>query len=268
MDLSRSHSTRFDPVLSRMIRVLWFPAYVCLILVLMLRIQWIVVSALAPFALLTLLVAIAGGRRLVFEKWTLSLLVVSLGQLFYPIAALALILWKLDVALFGLPIGIIMLTSLHFHFAGLGLPVLLSQLENAFPIQKLRVLPLLIVLTIPLVGIGIACSPLLEVCAAMLLSLQLMIVAIWQLEAGMKFLKTNKTAAILLMISAISLLGSMPLAMVYASGEFLQIQQLQIPTMIIWHGSLNACGYCLCGLVGFNLLQSATSTNKKTSHSS
>ena len=52
--------------------------------------------------------------------------------------------------------------------------------------------------------------------------------------------------------TGLSLLGSMALAGAYATGNLMDASwKLDIPTMATWHGTLNAFGFALCGLLAW-----------------
>jgi hypothetical protein len=56
---------------------------------------------------------------------------------------------------------------------------------------------------------------------------------------------------VLLVISDLSIGTGMTLAIIYAWGLARGYPTLTIPEMIFWHGTLNAFGFGLCGLVGW-----------------
>ena len=60
-------------------------------------------------------------------------------------------------------------------------------------------------------------------------------------------------------ISALSLVATMTLAVVYALGHYLGRSLVEIPTMVLSHGLLNAVGFTLCGLAGLTLASRSSS---------
>ena len=58
---------------------------------------------------------------------------------------------------------------------------------------------------------------------------------------------------VLLVISDLSIGTAMTLAIIYAWGLARGYPTLTIPEMIFWHGTLNAFGFGLCGLVGWTI---------------
>jgi hypothetical protein len=105
------------------------------------------------------------------------------------------------------------------------------------------------VLAVPLVGVGIAISPLLEVVAAFLLVVACLGLALIQMRVAVS--KRQPTVSTLLLMSGISLLAGMILAAIYAVGEYREDRLLEIEQMIPLHGAANAWGFALCGLLAW-----------------
>jgi len=59
------------------------------------------------------------------------------------------------------------------------------------------------------------------------------------------------------LISAVSLICGMALAITYALGAYFQTKWIDIPTMIPLHGIANSVGFSLCGLLAWNLAPAA-----------
>jgi hypothetical protein len=148
--------------------------------------------------------------------------------------------------------AIVLLTAVHFHYAGFVLPISAGLVVRSLQERRIDQLMLAaILLGVPLVGVGISFSPHVEVAAALLLALGCTIVAIRQIQAA---LATHEATCItLLSVSSLSLLSAMALAAVYAVGEFTDQTWLAIPTMIRTHGAANAFGFATCGLAGWGM---------------
>ena len=61
-------------------------------------------------------------------------------------------------------------------------------------------------------------------------------------------------AKLLLAGAPLAMLAAITLAVIYAIGEYRQLQLLTIAQMVQWHGWLNAVGFIFCGLWGWRLL--------------
>ncbi|MEC7566099.1 MAG: YndJ family transporter [Planctomycetota bacterium] len=146
----------------------------------------------------------------------------------------------------------VILTAVHFHFAGFALPVMTGRLikhtEFSQPklSRRLTVLSPLMLMSIPFVGIGIAYSPLVEVFASLILAGCCIVIAISQIY-GATHLPTAPSWG--LSLSSTSLILAAFLAAFYAIGEYSGNRILTIPVMIASHGTLNAVGFSLLGLV-------------------
>ena len=219
-----------------------------------------------PWLIITLLLALFGTRWILKD-------IRDLNADFSMAAALVLVAvgggWTLASRAGLRPAGfsdqIVMLTGVHFHYAGFALPLLtgwtVRQLElssdpsgfrktNAAGTWR-RLLVAAVVCGVPLVGLGITFSPLLEVVASGLLTLAACSLAVIQSLVARHPAHTERRG--LLLISSISLLCGMTLAITYATGEYLEVPLLKISTMIPLHGIANAIGFSLCGLLAWNL---------------
>jgi hypothetical protein len=219
-----------------------------------------------PWLIVTLLLALFGTRWILKD-------IRDLNADFSMAAALVLVAvgggWTLASRAGLRPAGfsdqIVMLTGVHFHYAGFALPLLtgwtVRQLElSSEPpgLQKTntsrgwrRLLVASIVCGVPLVGLGITFSPLLEVVASGLLTLAACSLAVIQSLVAQHPAHAERRG--LLWVSSISLFCGMTLAITYAAGEYLKAPLLTIPTMIPLHGIANAIGFSLCGLLAWNL---------------
>jgi hypothetical protein len=70
---------------------------------------------------------------------------------------------------------------------------------------------------------------------------------------------THRGARVMLAISAASVVAAMVFAGIYALGKYNGRVWLDIPEMAAMHGVINAVGFSLCGLVGWNLVETASS---------
>ncbi len=226
-----------------------------------------------PWLIVTLLLALFGTRWILKD-------IRDLNADFSMAAALVLIAvgggWTVASRAGLRPAGfsdqIVMLTGVHFHYAGFALPLLtgwtLRQLELPSEISSFwkttggatwrRLLVASVVCGVPLVGLGITFSPLLEVLASCVLTLAACSLAVIQSLAARHPAHAERRG--LLLISSISLLSGMTLAITYATGEYLEVPLLKISTMIPLHGIANAIGFSLCGLLAWNLPETPLTT--------
>ncbi|MEE2685028.1 MAG: YndJ family transporter [Planctomycetota bacterium] len=149
---------------------------------------------------------------------------------------------------------IVLLTAVHFHYAGFALPLLSGLAIRTMTRHHLaRLMILLIIVGIPLVGVGIAGDPLVEIIAVGILATGCVGMALVQLGTALRC--SLEPARGLLLVSSISLLLGMLLAVIYGIGEYRGEQLLGIPLMIPLHGIANSAGFSLAGLYGWRVLR-------------
>lgn len=222
---------------------------------------WPAAALALPWFGVTLLLAFVGLADLSRRGWRLD------GQagftaalLFIPVGGGWAVISRAGLRPQDFSHAIVLLTAVHFHYAGFVLPILAgltaTRMEAAFPRRRFglvcdRVMLAAIILGVPLVGVGISLSPHVEVAAALLLTIGCLILAVRQIQVSVS--SRDATSLALLCVSSLALLSAMALAAIYAVGEFTVHQWLDIPTMIGTHGVFNAFGFATCGLAGWTL---------------
>jgi hypothetical protein len=149
---------------------------------------------------------------------------------------------------------IVLLTGVHFHYAGFVLPLLTGLAAGTLRHLTGRVAVAGVVLGVPLVAVGITAGrsfPIVELSAALFLALACLLVV--GLQAAMAARSHSRAERLLFGLSGLALLAGMCLAAVYALSTFRAAYWLTIPQMIPWHGTLNALGFALPGLVAWHL---------------
>ena len=145
------------------------------------------------------------------------------------------------------------LTAVHFHFAGFG-ATLMSAL--AFDRLHSRVsggAGLLVIVGTPLTAAGFALGVgALYVAGPILLAIGLLTNA--ALTTFVIAPRTPAAARWLLTISSITVIIPMLLGLDFALARVFPIPALDLRTMAIVHGNLNAVAYALVGLVGWNMV--------------
>ncbi|WP_436931927.1 YndJ family protein [Halosimplex halobium] len=211
----------------------------------------------APWVFVTSLLALAGVSRAV-ERGTVRPLhaaLVDAGLAYVPVAAVALVLSHLGITFWFDP-TIILLTAVHFHFAGFALPVLagvtgrhLGGFEGAA-----RAVAGVILVGPAIIAVGISFSPLVEVVAVGAFTLAVVGFGLLALVRVVPSLDAFPAA--LVGLSALALPASMALALGYGVAAFSGTNPLglSIDRMVTLHGSLNAYGFALCGVLGWRFV--------------
>lgn len=216
---------------------------------------------LIPWAVLTTCVGLLGLLRLrEHGKADLTIHAIDAAFLYLPVAGLFLLLHARDIT-FHFGAEIVLLTAVHFHYAGFVLPLVVGLVGEfrATSVNQPRVPDTCytfgtigVILGIGLIALAITISPWLELPAVVVFTAAVVaVVAVLLVDivpsAGL-------VSGGLLAISSLSILVTMGFALAYAYTVFPATGTLvTIPTMIQWHGTINAVGFALSGLVAFRL---------------
>ena len=153
---------------------------------------------------------------------------------------------------------IVLLTGDHFHYAGFALPILtgLAALRLCDRISKLTVIA--VIVAVLLVAVGITVTQMtrshdVELAASWLMSAACLLVAVLQFRLARR--AESLAEELLFGLSGLSLLGGLGLAAAYALSTHLGGTWLTIPRMIPLHGTLNALGFALPGLLAWVVRQ-------------
>lgn len=172
--------------------------------------------------------------------------------------------WFLASRLGWQPMGfhepIVLLTAVHFHYAGVAAAVLVRAIGRTASRAIVRSLVFPAAATGALGGpallaAGFVVAPELKLGAALL-------IAVGEIALAACFFSSmagavESGARILLFVSAASVAVAMCLAALWAFGEYPRQPFLDIARMAERHGSLNAFGFTFCGLAAFVLRNSA-----------
>jgi len=224
-------------------------------------------AALAsPWLLVTALVALLGLQRIIRRGFApLEELTVDVGLLYLPVGGGWLLLSSAGIEPMGFDATIVLLTAVHFHFAGFSAALVAGLAGRAlkgdasasgkvrsFALGAYRLAAAIVILGPPLVAVGIMASPVVEVISGIALSIGMLTLAfVLVLIALAVDLLLPK---LLLCIAALSLTATMALSMTYATGEYRGEELVSIATMAATHGVVNVLGFTFCGGLGLILL--------------
>jgi hypothetical protein len=161
--------------------------------------------------------------------------------------------------------AVVLLTAIHFHYAGFVLPLLAGLAARDTAGWAGRAACAGVVAGVPLVAAGITAAQLgfgaLLECAAALLTAAAGVLAAG-LHLGLAARKDRPAAARALWnLAALSLLAGMALAALYGVRSILPVSPVDIPFMRATHGTLNAIGFALGGLLGWTAATPPRSRN-------
>lgn len=214
-----------------------------------------------PWLGLSALGAVLGIARARVRDRAHSELVWALGLLLFPIGAGWLFVSRAGLDPLGTGSLIVLLTAVHFHFAAFAAFVVvactartleLGVATNAITpglLKLVRVIAVAMVVGIFLVAAGISGVRILGLLGSALLTLALFMNASLMLSHARRRVSSSLARA-LLVISALSVLLSMPMALAWAYGQ-LSTPTIEMQWMIRIHGMANAHGFVLTGLFAF-----------------
>jgi hypothetical protein len=213
----------------------------------------------AVYAVAALLVAGAGAARITAfahrrpagsGRRAAREIAVLTALLSPTVAASALVAERAGFALLGFKLTVLTLTVAHFHFAGFAAALvagLVSTMEN-------RRLADAAALTVPagtlLVLIGYFTDDAVELAGALVLTAGMWTVG-WLTWRQARATAPDRLTAVLLGISAATLVASMILAVSWALGETTGWPHPSLAWMAATHGVANCIGFALCAMVGW-----------------
>ena len=208
-----------------------------------------------PWLGFTTLVALLGFIRLVRDGYrTAAGIATSAAMIFLAIGGGWTLASRWGMEPMGFREPIVLLTGAHFHFAGFALPILTGLAAGTLRNTRARLAVAGVVVGVPFVAVGITVGksiPVVELSAAWFLAITCLLVVGLQWELAVR--TTGWPECLLFALSGLALLAGMSLAAVYALSTFQGAYWLTIPQMIPWHGTLNALGFALPGLLAWHI---------------
>jgi hypothetical protein len=190
-----------------------------------------------------------------FRTWGTGCAIVSF--LYLPIGCAWLVASRLGLSPMGFQEPIVLLTAVHFHFAGFGAPLLaaaagMATEKKSFALRRIFKVFAAGVLAGPgLLAAGFVIGPHFKLAMALVVAGSEVGLALFFL-ANVGRLRP-RLAQVFVAFSAASVLFAMVLAGVWAIGEFPLQPFVHLDEMARFHGTANALGFVLSGLVGWTL---------------
>jgi len=209
-----------------------------------------------PWLLLTAGVAWIGAQRLLQPgRSRPEYAALTAALLYLPVGGMWTVLSRYGARPLEFSDVIVQATAVHFHYAGFVLPIVTGLLARKFSTAWTTATVWGVIVGVPLVAAGITLSALgvkyVELAAAWLMALSGIAVAVLQLR--LSGFAAGRPQAFLWIISGLSLLFGMLLAVIYALGMATGREWLDIPQMLPYHGAVNALGFALPALLAWNL---------------
>lgn len=202
-----------------------------------------------PWAFLASVTAMSAGRRwMVRREWSLDEVAVPTALAYLAGAAVTLVASRAGFTFRHLAEPIVELTAVHYSYAGFVAPVMARQLHRRCGTTASAAALSLLLVAPPIVAAGFVTRwAVLQVGGAVLL-----LIATWTL-AGVTILRAPVHP--LLVVSSVAVLAPMVLAVSWAASQFWEVPALSIPDMARTHGTLNAVGFSLLGVVGWRAVR-------------
>ena len=208
-----------------------------------------------------IVIALYGVTRLISRggPTPLAELSIDAGLLYLPVAGAWLVIYRLGIQPFGYGETIILLTVVHFHFAGFAAPIIAGMngrvlATRNYPEPMFAFAVFAIVAAMPLVAAGITLSPVIGLFGALLLSVGLVLLAVLTL-GWVRPTIVDPGKQILLIFGALSSCSAMVLASLYSYSLATHTLILTIPMMAMTHGILNAFGFVAGSLFVWSRIQ-------------
>lgn len=222
------------------------------------RAGWTAGLLTAPWLVVGGVAALAGLGRLVGGgPFTLPPVLVAVALAYLAVGAGWLTISRLGIQPLGLAPVIVELTAVHFHYAGFAACLMAALTTNAVrnvsPHWRRLAFAasLLIVAGSPLVAAGFTLSSrLIQAAGAVVIASGVLGIAAVQYRVVARRLRPGM-AALLLRLSAASVVLPMALAIEYSLGRLLGLPTLDTQSMALIHGDLNAIGFVGLGLLGW-----------------
>jgi uncharacterized protein (UPF0548 family) len=208
-----------------------------------------------PWLAFTVTVALAGVGRLLSRPTIVDPGIgADAGLAFVAIGGAWLTISRAGLNPLGFSDAIVQLTAVHFHYAGFALPIVAGF--TASLLNRSALIPLAVIVGVPLTAIGITAGGWLEWFAATAMALAGIATAALLLR-----LSTHERgpARWLIGTAGVALMAGMSLALGWSWSIRFGWHFLGLESMAATHGSLNALGFGLLGLLGLNLVGSNVS---------
>lgn len=215
-----------------------------------------------PWLAFTALLAAIGVARMLRHGLArpLDRLCTDVGLMYALIGGLWVLADRGGIRPLGFDAGIVALTAAHFHFAGLLLPLFTGLAARQMPDSRFIARAAVgVVLGVPAVAAGITAAqlglgPALETAAGLGLALAAAVVAILHVRLALDS-TASPLARGLIAVAGVSLFFGMVLAACYALRAYMTaLPWLGIPQMRALHGTVNALGFGLCGVLGWRAM--------------
>lgn len=217
------------------------------------------VALVTPWLVVSLVAAIAAAVTWLRGRRDLAGVVWVAAPAYLVVGGVWLLLDRAGAEPVGVTQPFVLLTAVHFHYAGF-VSALLAGLVRRVAAQQAPVATTVAVVCVvgapPIVALGFTFAGALQIVGAVVLTVGLLVMAGVTVRVVVPPL-VDRPARALLVVSSVAVVVPMVLAVQWAVGWNLGTPALSIPDMARTHGVLNALGFALCGLLGWRRISAA-----------
>ncbi len=181
----------------------------------------------------------------------------AMGEGYLLVAGIWLVASRAGLPLLAFREPIVLLTAVHFHFAGFASAVLAGLVDEAFVGHRgrgvLRAALLAVVLGPAILGLAFLVGPKVKLVAALVIASGQIGLAASMVHVGLA--AKSRSGRWLLVVAGACVAAGMILAGVWAIGEYPLQAFVNIRQMAEFHGVLNGVGFVVCGMLGWTLVK-------------
>ncbi|HZS03903.1 MAG TPA: YndJ family protein [Blastocatellia bacterium] len=238
--------------------MLQLPAALALLVAFALPIGWRAAALSLPWLVVTVMISLGGlvraSRR---GSGPLEELSIDAGLIYLAVGGVWAVLARSGARPLGFDPVIVLLTAIHFHYAGFLLPLVTGMAGRRLKSGIARIAALAVIAGVPLTAVGITTTQLgfshaVESLAALLTALAGLLTAWLHFRLA---IQKNQPGLVrgLWLVAALSLTFSMTLAALYGLRFYLPTAWPDIPWMRALHGTANAFGFGFAGLLAWGM---------------
>lgn len=211
--------------------------------------------SILPWLVVAAALAVDGLARLIRTRLqSFSEFCFAFGEGYSLVGALWLMASRMGLQPVGFHEPIVLLTAVHFHYAGLMVAVLAGLVAaSSRTTMLLRMALSCAVLGPGLLGLAFLVGPKLKLAAVGLMVIGECAIAFGTFRVGL--VEAGAIGGRMLLVGSACVVFAMLLAGIWAVGEYPLRAFVNLAQMARYHGVLNSLGFGLCSLVGWTLLR-------------
>ncbi len=251
-------TSRLSRVSESMVRHLLLPGALLVTLSFFLPVGWRAGALVCAWLIVAVALAFHGLERLIRSGMrSFTEFCFAFGEGYTLVGALWLLASRLGLRPFGFHEPIVLLTAIHFHYAGLMAAILAglaaSEIETVRAPLALRIALSCAVLGPGLLGLAFLTGPRVKLAAVGLMVIGECGIALGTFRIGLS--DARGFAGRMLLVGSGCVILGMVLAGIWAVGEYPLHAFVNLEQMARYHGVLNSVGFGLCSLVGWTFLR-------------